>query len=149
MIIRNILYGYYQEYYDLYMVTESSNKKQQPIPPSHTLCAQQVVKVWDAFPEQLVRNYWKVYGYKKMKYLASVKARVNVCIVVRDKNELAGEIEEVAGDVYYDHFSNYGNGDMVFYLGDFNSGEPYTEDYFDLNQVLIEETCTYKYMQVQ
>ena len=55
-----------------------------------------------------------------MKYLASVKADVNVCIVVRDKNELAGEIEEVAGDVYYDHFSNYGNGDMVFYLGDFN-----------------------------
>eukprot|EP00957_Ditylum_brightwellii_P081790 6222622-Ditylum_brightwellii.AAC.1 len=56
--IGKIFKGMYREYHDSYMLSAPENDKGQPMPSSRQLCAQWVVKVWEAISEESIEKAW-------------------------------------------------------------------------------------------
>ena len=58
--------GLYRYYYDCYIISAPSNDKGQPISPTRQICPTWVGKAWNKVPEELVRKFWGVWGYKNI-----------------------------------------------------------------------------------
>lgn len=104
-ITGKIFKGFYRDLYEIYMLNAPENARGQPIAPSRQLCAQWSVAAWDQVSEELIRKSWRLSGYKTISELQDVEGSINTLTVASQEN-MAAEVERVAGREAADHFTN-------------------------------------------
>ena len=85
--------GLYRYYYDCYIISAPSNDKGQPISPTRQICPTWVGKAWNKVPEELVRKFWGVCGYKNIDDFQNVQGSINQSIAEFDGSRIVQIME--------------------------------------------------------
>eukprot|EP00957_Ditylum_brightwellii_P177727 13538253-Ditylum_brightwellii.AAC.1 len=86
------------------------------MPPSRQLCAQWVVKTWDAISEESIKKAWVVYGNTYMEELINTPNSINGILPVFAKSDLQIAQEYQTDNDGHHHFLNPENSESGLFL---------------------------------
>eukprot|EP00957_Ditylum_brightwellii_P033881 2567444-Ditylum_brightwellii.AAC.1 len=113
--IGKIFKGLYHEHYNVFMLFAPENDKGQPMPTSRQLCAQWVVKAWDAISEESIKKAWVVCGYKSMEELVNIPSSIDGISPVFAKSGLQNAQEHLSDNDEHHCYFNPENSEKVFF----------------------------------